>query len=107
MAGKKNTYSRVFDKDETTTVKAWDHFGNPSLAMITVSGFDIAPTSLADDNTAESRSLRYATISAFSLRVLLLGVFAAYVVHDRRRTRKAAAYRRLKELQSSATNNTP
>ncbi len=75
--------------------------------MITVSGFDIAPTSLADDNTAESRSLRYATISAFSLLVLLLGVFAAYVVHDRRRTRKDAAYRRLKELQSSATNNTP
>jgi len=28
-------------------------------------------------------------------------------VHDRRRTRKDAAYRRLKELQSSATNNTP
>ena len=107
VAGKKNTYSRVFDKDETTTVKAWDNFGNPSLAMITVSGFDIAPTSLADDNTAESRSLRYATISAFSLLVLLLGVFAAYVVHDRRRTRKDAAYRRLKELQSSATNNTP
>ena len=105
VAGKKNTYSRVFDKDETTTVKAWDNFGNPSLALITVSGFDIAPTSLADDNTAESRSLRYATISAFSLLVLLLGVFAAYVVHDRRRTRKDAAYRRLKELQSSATNN--
>lgn len=105
VPGQKNTYSRVFDKDETITVKAWDSFGNPSLALITVSGFDIAPTSLTDDSNPESPSLQYATISAFSLLMLLLGIFTIYVIYDRRRTSKDATYRTLKELQSH-TNDT-
>lgn len=101
VPGEENAYSRVFTQDETTTIKAWDNYGNPSMAVLTISGFDIEQASESTD-TEEFTSLKNATITAFGVLLLLVIVLGSFMVYDHRRLGKDNAKLRLQAMESTS-----
>lgn len=98
VPGEENAYSRVFTQDETITVKAWDNYGNPSMTVLTVMGFDIEQASDSAD-TEEFTSLKNATITAFGILLLLVIVLGSFMIYDHRRLGKDSAKIRLQAMK--------
>ncbi len=103
VPGEENAYSRVFTQDETITIKAWDNYGNPSMAVLTVSGFDIEQAADSAD-TAQFESLKNATITAFGILFVLLMMLGSFMIYDRKRFGKDTAQIRLQAMEKNTSD---